>query len=291
MDQATNLRNIIKMQGQPKNTARVLTVTSGKGGVGKTSISINLAIALSKKGKKVIVLDADFGLANIEVMLGIRPEYTLADLMFKGMEMKDIVTQGPEGIGFISCGSGIKELANITKQQLYSVTYALSTLDNLADVVIVDTGAGIEDRVMEFAVSSAEVLLIVTPEPTSITDAYALLKTLNKRQEFVTEDTVIKLVANKVRDEREGREIFQKMNMVVSKFLNVKLEFLGVIPEDEYVSKAVMHQKPLTLAYPNATSSKAISQLSNIIESQEGNILDKKKGILQIFKNILRYKN
>lgn len=291
MDQATNLRNIIKMQGQPKNAARVLTVTSGKGGVGKTSLSINLALALSKKGKKVIVLDADFGLANIEVMLGVRPEYTLADLIFKGMDMKDIVTTGPEGIGFISCGSGIKELANITQQQLFSVTYGLNTLDSLADVIIVDTGAGIEDRVMEFAAASAEVLLVVTPEPTSITDAYALLKTLYKKQEFVTEETIIKLVANRVKNEKEGREIFEKMNMVVSKFLNVKLEFLGSIPEDGYVSKAVMQQKPLTLTYPNTVSARAINQLSDMIENQEVEMLKTKRGIVQMFKNVLRYKN
>lgn len=290
MDQATKLRNIIKMQSQPRKVARVVTVTSGKGGVGKTSLSINLAIALSKIGKRVIVLDADFGLANIEVMLGMRPEYTLADLIFKGMEIKDIVTMGPERIGFISCGSGIKELTNLTKEQLFSVTCGLNSLDSIADIIIVDTGAGIEDRVLEFAVASAEVLLVVTPEPTSITDAYALLKTLHKKQEFVAEETIIKLVANMVKNEKEGREIFEKVNMVVKKFLNVKMEFLGSIPQDGHVSKAVMQQRPLTLEYPNAASSRAIYNLSNIIENQELDNVQNTHGIVQLFKNMIRYK-
>lgn len=145
MDQAEQLRNLIKKQSLEKKVARVITVTSGKGGVGKSSISVNLAIELSKRGKKVIILDADFGLANIEIMLGIRPRYNLADIIYHGKNIEDIITLGPLGIGFISGGSGIGELANVTKEQIMHLTNKLYVLDELADIVIIDTGAGITD--------------------------------------------------------------------------------------------------------------------------------------------------
>ncbi|MEG1457718.1 MAG: P-loop NTPase, partial [Acetivibrio sp.] len=170
MDQATQLRNIIKTSNVlPRPAARVITITSGKGGVGKSSISVNLAIQLRRMGKRVIIMDTDFGLANIEVMLGIRPQYNFADLIFKGKSLREIVTMGPEGIGFISGGSGIQELSNLTKEQIMRLSQSLYELDELVDIIIIDTGAGIADSVLEFVAASSEVLLIVTPEPTSIT--------------------------------------------------------------------------------------------------------------------------
>ena len=184
MDQAEQLRKLVKQQEVPMHTARVITVTSGKGGVGKSSTSVNLAIQLSRLGKRVIIFDADFGLANVEVMLGIRPQYNLADLMFKGKELTDIITQGPENIGFISGGSGIQELTRLTREQIIYLVQKLVQLDELADVIIVDTGAGISDSVLEFVSSSSEVLLVATPEPTSITDVYALLKSLHRKADF-----------------------------------------------------------------------------------------------------------
>ena len=175
MDQATSLRKLIRNQEERKTVATVITVTSGKGGVGKSNMSVNLAIQLHKLGKRVIILDADFGLANVEVMFGIRPAYSLADLMFKNKELKDIICPGPRGIGIISGGSGIQEMANLTKYQIENLTSKLYELDELADVIIIDTGAGISDAVLEFVTHSTEVILVATPEPTSITDAYALL--------------------------------------------------------------------------------------------------------------------
>ena len=182
MDQAESLRNIIKRQEieSGKRTARVITVTSGKGGVGKTSLSVNLAIQLRRLGKRVVVLDADFGLANIEIMLGIRPQYNISDQIYRGKNINDIITYGPEEIGFISGGSGINEMANLTRDQVFRLVQKMSELDEKTDVIIVDTGAGIGDSVLEFVAASAEVLLVATPEPTSITDAYALLKSLNR---------------------------------------------------------------------------------------------------------------
>lgn len=290
MDQAERLRNIIKMQVQPQKVSQVITVTSGKGGVGKTSLSVNLAIELQKRGKRVIILDADFGLANIEVMLGVRPTFNLADLMFRGKTLKEIIIPGPEGIGFISGGSGIKELASLTRDQVFYVMQSLSELDDMADVIIIDTGAGITDSVLEFAAASQEVLLVVTPEPTSITDAYALLKTLNRTRDFQASRTVIKLVANRVKDQKEGRDIFDKISVVANKFLNIKLEYMGALLNDGNVSKAVMKQKPLVLAYPHTAAALSVSYLASTLQEEQGLSMSKNKGIKGLFTNLIHAK-
>jgi flagellar biosynthesis protein FlhG len=227
MDQAEKLRKMVKEQTAPRRVARVVTVTSGKGGVGKSNVSVNLALALSRLGNRVIILDADFGLANVEVMLGIRPRYNLADLMFHGKSLSDIITVGPENIGFISGGSGIQELTNLTRDQIVYLIQKLVELDEKADVIIVDTGAGISDAVLEFVASSSEVLLVATPEPTSITDAYALLKTLNRKTDIDLQNVVIKMIANRIDTYDDGKELYDKLSLVVNKFLSLKLEYLG----------------------------------------------------------------
>lgn len=288
MDQAAQLRNIIKPLSHSNTEARVITVTSGKGGVGKTSISVNLAVQLCRLGKKVVIMDADFGLANIEVMLGIRPQYNLADLMYKGKELKDIITEGPEGVGFISGGSGVEELVNLSREELIHLSRSLYELDELADIIIIDTGAGINDTVLEFVVASSEVLLVVTPEPTSITDAYALLKILNKKAEFLSENTVIKMIANRVDSIEEGKEIFDKLRVVVNKFLNIKVEFLGGIPQDSYFSKSVLMQKPVTIGYPNTRSSRALMELAAMLDGKEIIYQKERKGISQLFNHLIR---
>ena len=294
MDQADKLRKIIKQQNVPKQDvsrqlARILTVTSGKGGVGKSSVTVNLAIALSRLGKRVVILDADFGLANIEVMLGIRPLYNLADLMFKGKSLSDIITRGPENIGFISGGSGIQELTNITKYQILYLVNKLSELDKIADIVIIDTGAGITDTVLEFATASSEILLVITPEPTSITDAYALLKTLNRKPNFSAENTVIRIIANRITRDDNGEEIYRKLSVVVSRFLKLKLDYLGYLPMDSSVSKAVMRQLPAICAFPDSDFSKYITGFAKQLcdaEPQMNNT--EKKGIAQLFYYLLK---
>ncbi len=288
MDQAEKLRMMVKEQIAPRRVARVITVTSGKGGVGKSSVSVNLAIALSKLGNRVIILDADFGLANIEVMLGIRPQYNLADLMFRGKSLSDIVTEGPENIGFISGGSGIQELTNLTRDQIVYLIQKLVELDEKADVIIIDTGAGIADSVLEFVAASSEVLLIATPEPTSITDAYALLKTLNRRKDVSMQDTVINMVANRIDSYDDGKELYDKLSLVVKKFLNLKLEYLGALPQDSCVSKAVMHQRPAITLYPNSQFSKTLLTFANILCEKTIDNPKSKKGIAQLFTNLLR---
>lgn len=288
MDQAQGLRNIIKQQTPKRTTARVITITSGKGGVGKSNVSVNLALNLSEKGKRVIIIDADFGLANVEIMLGIRPRFNLADLIFSGKTLSDIITKGPQNVGFISGGSGIQELNNLKKEQITSFILKLNELDQLADIIIVDTGAGITNAVLEFISVSEEVILVTTPEPTSITDSYSLLKSLNRNKEFYLENTSIKLISNKVTSKREGLEIHNKINVVSQKFLDIPIEYLGDIPEDPLVTKAVIRQGPITLLYPNAAFTKAISKISDEIyqgkrvKSVEG------KGIAGLFMNMIR---
>lgn len=275
MDQAEKLRSMVKSQeGATKEPARrlarVITVTSGKGGVGKSSIAINLAMQFRKKGKSVIIFDADFGLANIEVMFGAIPKYNLADMIFRGKGFKDIIVEGPEGIGFISGGSGINGLGNMNREQVQYLVYKLKELETLADIIIIDTGAGISDSVLEFVASSGEVILVTTPEPTSITDSYALLKALNARESFDAEICKIKVVANRVLNYDEGKNLFSKLEVVVTKFLNINLSFLGVIPMDMNMSKSIMQQKPVTMAYPNSAGAKAIERITEgLLENKE----------------------
>lgn len=290
MDQATQLRNIIK-RNQQRPVARVITVTSGKGGVGKTSISVNLALALQALGKRVVMLDADFGLANIEIMFGIRPKYSMADLIYGGKTIEEIITKGPKGIGFLSGGSGIQELINLSREQIITFTQALFGLDELADIIIVDTGAGISDVVMEFITASSEVLLVVTPEPTSITDSYALLKTLNKREDFYLNQIPINMISNRVENLLEGKELYGKLRVVVEEFLDINFDFLGAIPQDQYLSKAVFQQNPVTIAYPNAPSAQAVNELALMIKNNEKIEQHMKKSISQIFYNLIQKLN
>lgn len=293
MDQAEKLRDIVKQHNAINDRqARIITVTSGKGGVGKSSISINLAIQFASQGKKVIIFDADFGLANIEVMLGAIPKFNLADMIFNGKEFEDIIVKGPMDIGFISGGSGINRLANMSKDQVTFLVYKLKELEKLADVIIVDTGAGISDSVLEFVMTSNEVILVTTPEPTSITDSYALLKSLNAKSGFNKEETTIKIVANRVDSFDEGKNLYDKLSLVVDKFLNIHLKFLGIIPNDANMQKAVMQQKPITIAYPNSVGTKAFESIMQTLdgEAEAGEV--KKKGLagafVKMFKNARR---
>lgn len=288
MDQAEQLRNIIKKESLARPVARVITVTSGKGGVGKSNICVNLSLQLAKLGKRVVILDADFGLANVEVMLGIRPKYNLADLLFKGKSMKEIITEGPEGVSFISGGSGIRELTNLTRDQIVHLTQSLYELDELYDVIMIDTGAGIDDGIMSFICESTEVLVVVTPEPTSITDAYALLKTIDKKKEFSSHLTTIRMISNRVSSFDEGKELYDKMNVVIEKFLSIRMEYLGSIPQDELVSKSVMQQKPFSLLYPNSLAGFAAFELATMINENMVKEQRRRTGITQLFANLIR---
>ena len=286
MDQAEQLR-IIKARNQSRPLARVITVTSGKGGVGKSNTSINLAIQFRKIGKKVIILDADFGMANIEIMFGAVPKHNLFDLIYQGKDIKEIITWGPMEVGFISGGSGIAGMSNLSRDYLNYIIRNLSELDTLADIIIVDTGAGISDAVMEFLVASGEILLVTTPEPTSITDSYSLLKVLYRHPRFDQEATKVKMIANRVARESEGEVLFQKLNAVVERYLKIPMTFLGSVPEDIQLSRAVMQQLPVSLQNPSAKSTQAYERIAEKLLGREEAERQPKRGMAAFFSHII----
>ena len=287
MDQAEQLRNVIKMNPVPVPLARIITVTSGKGGVGKSNTVINLACQLKKLGQRVIILDADFGLANIEIMFGTVPQHNLCDLIYQRKSITDIITWGPMDIGFISGGSGITGLANLGKDYLNYIIQNLAKLDAIADVIIIDTGAGISDAVMDFLVASGEIFVVATPEPTSITDSYSLLKALNQHPRFSREDSKIKVIANKVTSAEEGLSMFNKLNSVVNRYLKLPISYLGEIPQDAHLENAVMQQMPVSMQSPNSRSAKAYERMAYAIMDKEYEKPRTKRGMAAFFSHIV----
>jgi len=237
--------------------ARIITVTSGKGGVGKTNISINLAIALSEQGYRVVILDADFGLANIDVLFGIVPKYTLLNVIRNEKSILEIISEGPMNTRFISGGSGVEELLKLDRQQIMKFVESIALLDKLADIIIVDTGAGLSENIISFIMAADEVLLVTTPEPTSITDAYALIKTVSNRDKSKR----IRLIVNRVDSVDEANDVSNKLVLVADKFLGIKVEPTGYIMQDEAVTKAVKHQKPFALTHPKSMATRNIRDI------------------------------
>ncbi len=266
MDQAEQLRNIIKANSIPRPVARVITVTSGKGGVGKSNTAINLAIQFRKMGQRVIILDADFGLANIEIMFGTVPKHNFCDLIYQGKNIKEIITWGPMEVGFISGGSGIAGLSNLSREYLTYIIQSLAELDAIADIVIVDTGAGISDAVLEFLVASGEILVVTTPEPQ------------------------VKVIANKVDSQNEGQALFNKLNAVVSRYLKLPITYLGAVPQDNQLSKAVMQQMPVSIQAPTAKSALAYEAIAAKLMNRELNKNMVKRGMAAFFSHIVNGK-
>ncbi|MCQ2527003.1 MAG: MinD/ParA family protein [Lachnospiraceae bacterium] len=286
MDQAETLR-LLKAGTQSRPLARVITVTSGKGGVGKSNTAINLAIHFKKLGKRVIILDADFGLANIEIMFGAVPKHNLCDLIYQGKNIKEVITWGPGGVGFISGGSGIAGMSNLGPDYLNYIIQNLSELDAIADIIIVDTGAGIADSVLEFLVASGEILLITTPEPTSITDSYSLLKALSRHPRFRAENTQVKMIANRVERGEDGQLLYKKLNSVVQRFLKLPMSYLGSVPQDVMLSRAVMQQNPVSLQNPTAKSALAYEQIAARLLNLDANAAGKNRGMAAFFSHIV----
>lgn len=290
MDQAERLRNIIKagsILSQNKPHARVMTVTSGKGGVGKSNTAINLAVQFRKMGKKVIILDADFGLANIEIMFGAVPKHNLFDLIYQGKNIREIITWGPMEVGFISGGSGIAGMSNLSKDYLNYIIKNLSELDTIADIILVDTGAGIADAVLEFLVASGEILLVTTPEPASITDSYSLLKALNRHPRFSNEDTQVKIIANKVESPNEGNMLFNKLNSVVNRYLKIPIVYLGAVPQDSQLTRSVMQQTPVCIQAPASKSAAAYEMIAAGLLNPEKCKNVPKRGMTAFFSHIM----
>jgi flagellar biosynthesis protein FlhG len=237
---------------------KVIAVTGGKGGVGKTNVTLNTAISLAQQGKRVMVLDADLGLANVDVLLGLRVEKNLSHVLSGECTLDDVLVEGPYGIKIAPATSGSQSMTELTPTEHAGLIRAFGELRTQIDVLIVDTAAGISDMVLSFSRASQDILMVVCDEPTSLTDAYALIKILNKDHGVFR----FKIVANMVRHPREGQELFAKLTKVTDRFLDVALELVATIPFDENVRKSVRKQKAIVDAYPTSPAAMAIRKLS-----------------------------
>jgi flagellar biosynthesis protein FlhG len=276
-DQAEKLREIISdiksyskqsasLTAAPPAEARVITITSGKGGVGKTNFTVNLAIKLSQMGNRVIIIDADLGLSNVDVIMGRMSKYNLSDVLKNNKEIMEVLEEGPCGVRFVSGGSGVQDLVKLNKMQLVDLLMKLGKLDYEADIILIDTGAGLSDSVLSFVHASKEVILVTTPEPTSITDAYALIKTISNKDAGKN----IKIVVNKVESEMEANNILDKLKAVTEKFIGIKLISLGFIMNDSCVSKSVKIQQPFVLNYSKCEATKNITDIAQILLDTKG---------------------
>ncbi|HHX17262.1 MAG TPA: MinD/ParA family protein, partial [Clostridium sp.] len=262
-------------------SAKVITVTSGKGGVGKTNITINLAIALSEMGKRVTIMDADLGLGNIDVLLGVVPKYTLVDVIYNNKNIVEVLSDGPGNIKFVAGGSGIEDLAKLDSYQIQKFLANIALLDKISDIILIDTGAGLSDNVMNFVMAADEVLLVATPEPTSITDAYAIIKAVSKRDSNKT----VKLIINRAESSTEANNITNKFSMVTQKFLEIKLEPLGFILQDNMVIKAVKAQQPFSISFPKSMAAKQIKDISKRLLDINENIISEGRTGIKSFVN------
>ena len=253
LDQAAGLRRM----AHPR-PVKVIAVTSGKGGVGKTNVSVNLSVALAQAGKDVLLLDADLGLANVDVLLGLRARHNLADVIAGSRTLEEIILSGPQGLKIIPASSGVQSMAELTTLEHAGLIRAFSDLSHSIDVLVIDTAAGIAANVITFTRAAQEVVVVVCDEPTSITDAYALIKVLNKDHGVHR----FRVVCNMVQGIQEGRELFAKILAVTEKYLDVQLDFMGVVPFDVYLRKAVQKQKAVVEAYPRSKAALAFKSLS-----------------------------
>jgi flagellar biosynthesis protein FlhG len=290
-DQAAGLRLLATQQRAQEATpfgrsARVLAITSGKGGVGKTSVTVNLAVVLARLGKRVIILDCDLGTANVDVMLGLHPRYSLQHVLSRQRRLDEVLVEGPHGIKVIPGGSGLQELANLSDSRREELLATFAELDSQADVLLLDTGAGISDNVLQFVLAAGEALIITTPEPTAVTDAYALIKVASQVAAartgagFLAQHPTgeaglmpldpgpgdsalrLRLVVNQALNETEARETALNIASVVRRFLDVSVEPFGFLPADPHVTRAIRAQTPVVDAYPRTAVSRAFERLA-----------------------------
>lgn len=285
MDQAQRLRDILGKPSTEKNKekkdSKIIAITSGKGGVGKTNFTVNLAIALSNLGRKVTIIDADLGLANIDVVMGIVPKYTLTSVVHGEKTIDEIITSTEYNVNVISGGSGVRDLVNLNEVEVEKLIMSFNVLNKDSDYILIDTGAGISDSVLSFVKAANDVILIVTPDPSSITDAYAVIKNITDSENN------IKVVVNRVDSNKEGEGVFNKINKVSEKFLNKSLENIGYIYEDSTVKKSSLIQRPFIINTPNSLASKGVNLIAYNLENNSKllpNINGFNKFIKKLFK-------
>lgn len=257
-DQAAGIRKMKKM-----NPVRVIAVTSGKGGVGKTNISVNVGMALAEMGRRVALLDADMGLANVDILLGISPKYNLSHVLNGEKTLDDIMIEGAPGLQIIPASSGLQHMSDLSTIEQAGVIRAFSDINKDLDVLIVDTAAGISPSVVNFARACQEIIVVVCDEPTSLTDAYAFIKLLNRDYGL----SHFQIVTNMVQSVQQGQALFNKLTKVTDQYLDVTLGFVGSVPFDEYLRKSVQKQTPVTQAYPRSKSSLAVKNIAKRIDS------------------------
>ncbi len=258
LDQASGLREMI----EPR-PIRAIAVTGGKGGVGKTNVSVNLGVAAAEMGQKVLLLDADLGLANIDVVLGLHPQYDLSHVMRGERALEEVLIEGPSGLKVIPGASGVQALAELSPAEHTGLIRAFSEVACDTDLLIVDTAAGISDTVLSFSRAAHEIVVVVCDEPASITDAYAIIKLLNRdhgHQRF-------RILANMVRSAQEGRDLYNKMCRVTDRYLDVTLGFMGAVPFDDSLRKAVRTQRPVVQAFPRSRVAQVFRNLAKKIET------------------------
>ncbi len=270
---------------QPDSRARVITVTSGKGGVGKTNLTVNLALALSNLGQKVLIIDADLGLANVEFVLGLTPKYNLLNLLDDSHNIHDVVMDGPRGVKFMSGGSGIYELANLSDAQIQKIINQVVLFDRWANVILIDTGAGLHRNVLNFVMAADEVIIITTPEPTAIADAYAVMKAYAAHYGRAP----LRLVVNRVLEMDEGQMVVDKLGKVSQRFLGVGVTNLGFVYEDPNVLKAVKRQVPVMVAHPDTIAARCIDHIAQrLLYGKEVNQPSGIKGFFSKFLDLIR---
>ena len=246
---------------QPEKQSRVITITSGKGGVGKTNLAVNLAIALQMTGKKVLVIDADIGMANVDVILGSVSKHNMLDLLDDEVELKDVLVEGPHGVNYISGSSGVEKALNFTPEERRMLHKKLAPCSDFADIILIDTGAGLGRHVVDFLIAADEVLLVTTPEPTALSDAFAVIKTYSLHSERRN----LRLVINRIFDNEECNEVTDKMRTISQQLLKMPIECVGYIFEDRAVMECVKKQVPFIIEKPDCLASKCILEMVDSI--------------------------
>lgn len=263
-------------ESQGKKLIKTITVTSGKGGVGKTNMVANLAIALRKLGKEVMILDADLGLSNIDVLLDLAPRYNIQHVISGEKGLKDVIVEGPHGVKILPASSGVQEMTELDEFQRLRLLEEFDSYDGDIDVLLIDTGAGISTNVAFFCIASQEIIVVTSPEPTALTDAYALIKVLFTRYQ----EKDFRILVNSAKSSADAFEVFRMLSLAAERFLNISLDYLGYIPVDDSIQKAVRAQKAFIDIYPRSIASMNLLEIASKLNDDNRS---KVKGTLQLF--------